>query len=848
VSRGAELLRRHYARRANKAPETAAPPAALQGRRDRLLCRADMHRSHLCLASLVALPWAFGLVCLAGCQGGMAGETGGEAGSSSGGGPTSFPGTSAPTTGETGGSTGTDPTTTGAGSSDSGSSGDDTTTGGEGVLCPTEFRFDPPPGATAPKIAGEWQGFDLASAAVMAGPDGEGMWRVSVDLAPGLHGYKVVYQQGGQDQWVLDDGQGRRKYVGGVENSAMLVRDCRDPALAAETTAATRPKPDAGTYTASLRYTDGLAGAGPDAAGYVAVLKDSSGAERPLTAGELKVDATTGDVELTLGGLPDGKHRITLTAAAADGRSSAPLRLIFWIEAQAFTWDGALIYMVMTDRFVDGDPGNNPGATANADPRGDWKGGDLEGLRAAIADGTLDELGVRAIWLTPFQTNPAAAFMASDGVHQVTGYHGYWPIKAREVDPRLGGAQALHAMVREAHAHGIRILQDYVVNHVHEQHEYFVAHPEWFRTGCVCGTDNCDWTGHALDCLFSPYLPDINHSVPEANAAFVDDAVFWLDEFDLDGLRVDAVKHVEEVATRNLASAVRETFEPGGTKYFLMGETAMGWSAGPDPANDENYGTIARYIGPFGLDGQFDFVLYHGVSYRTFAYHEEGMLHADYWTTHGLEKWPAGAIMTPYIGSHDTPRFVSLADYRGQDPQHDKGVPGNQWNNIAEAPEDDEGQQRLRVAMAWLLGLPGAPLLYYGDEYGQWGGADPNNRAMWRGPEALAPDEATTLALVRKVGAARRSVPALQRGGYVSLFADEDVLVFGRKLAPGDAAIVAVNRTKVARMVEVEVNASLGFAAQKQLKDRLGGPAATVGGLGKLAFSVPASGAVILTP
>jgi len=57
-----------------------------------------------------------------------------------------------------------------------------------------------------------------------------------------------------------------------------------------------------------------------------------------------------------------------------------------------------------------------------------------------------------------------------------------------------------------------------------------------------------------------------------------------------------------------------------------------------------------------------------------------------------------------------------------------------------------------------------------------------------------------------------------------------------------------VNRTKVAKMVDVEVSASLGIAAQKQLKDRLGGPAATVGGLGKLAFAIPASGAVILTP
>ncbi len=825
----------------------AALQAAFQARGDRLWWTVDMHRLPTRLASL--------LMILAACPGGSPGsETTAATGSTSDGEQTSFPGTSAatdttttPTSSAPGTSSTTDPTSEGT-VTGSTTNEEPTTGDGEDVRCPTVFAFDPPPGATAPKIAGEWQGFDLGSAAIMTGPDDAGVWQTTVDLAPGLHAYKVVYDLGGAPQWVLDDGQGRRKYLDGVENSAVLVPDCRDPGLTTLTSAASRPKAGAGTYAATLSYVDGLAGAGPDVANYTAVLKDSSDQTRPLTASELVVDAATGDVTIALAGLGDGKHRVTLTASAADGRSSAPVRLIFWVEAQAFTWDGALIYMVMTDRFVDGDADNTPDATPGADPRGDWKGGDLEGLRAAIADGTLDELGVRAIWLTPFQTNPQEAFMASDGVHQVTGYHGYWPTRAREVDPRLGGAEALHAMVREAHKHGIRILQDYVVNHVHEQHEYFTAHPEWFRTGCVCGTDNCDWTGHALDCLFSPYLPDINHAVPEANAAFVADAVYWLDEFDLDGLRVDAVKHVEEVATRNLAAAVRETFEPAGTKYFLMGETAMGWSDGPDPANDENYGTIARYVGPFGLDGQFDFVLYHGVSYRTFAYQEKGMLHADYWTSHGLEKWPAGAVMTPYIGSHDTPRFVTLADYRGQDAEHDPGVPGNQWNNTAVAPSDDEGQRRLRVAMAWLLGLPGAPLLYYGDEYGQWGGADPNNRAMWRAPTDLSADEAATLALVRKVGQARQAVPALQRGLYVSLFADEDTLVFGRKLPAGASAIVAINRAGAAKIVDVEVSASLGLPAQTSLTDRIGGPAVTVGALGKAKFTVPAGGAVILTP
>ena len=776
---------------------------------------------------------------LAACStGGAASDDGATTGAS--GDPSSFPGTATgaadPTAAPTSTTDDTDvaPTTATTGDPTTGETGD--------VLCPAEFRFDPPPGGTDPRIAGEWHGFDLATAAALTGPDQDGLYLATLELPPGLHAYKVVYDQGGQAQWVLDPQQGRRKYVDATENSAVLVRDCRDPALVVEASAAT----PAGSYQATLGYVDGRAGAGPDTAGFTAVLRDSDGAA-DLTAEQFTV-AADGRVNIDLAGLAPGKHRVTVTATSADGRTSDPLRLVFWIEADAFTWDGALIYMVVTDRFVDGDPGNNPGPTAMADPRGDWRGGDLQGLAQAIEGGELDALGVRAIWLTPFQTNPGGPYLASDGVHHVTGYHGYWPTRAREVEPRIGGADALHAVVRAAHAHGIRVLQDFVVNHVHEDHEYMAAHPEWFRTGCVCGTDGCDWTAHALDCMFAAYLPDINHSVPAANAAFVADAVWWLDEFDLDGLRVDAVKHVEEVATRNLAASVREAFEPAGTRYFLMGETAMGWSDCPDPCNDENYGTIARYVGPLGLDGQFDFVLYHGVSYRTFAYADSGMLHADYWTQHGLARWPAGSVMTPYIGSHDTARFVSLADYRGQDGAHDRGVPGHQWDDVAVAPGDPEPYRRARIAMAWLLGLPGAPLLYYGDEYGAWGGADPNNRQMWRTGPDLGPDEAATLAWVRKLGKARAGSPALRRGLYVPLFADEDTLVFGRKIADGDAAIVGLTRAQNDVVVDVEVTAALGFAAQSQLGDLLGGPGANVGDLGKAKITIPAGAAVLLAP
>ena len=146
-----------------------------------------------------------------------------------------------------------------------------------------------------------------------------------------------------------------------------------------------------------------------------------------------------------------------------------------------------------------------------------------------------------------------------------------------------------------------------------------------------------------------------------------------------------------------------------------------------------------------------------------------------------------------------------------------------------------------------MLGLPGAPLLYYGDEYGQWGGSDPNNRLMWRPEASLSADEKATLAFTRKLGLARKTLSPMRRGDYIGLTGStDDVLVFGRKTSPGDAAVVGVSRAATPQTMTIEVGAALGFSSGTVLKDALGGPDATVDSSGKVTFVVPARGAVML--
>jgi neopullulanase len=290
----------------------------------------------------------------------------------------------------------------------------------------------------------------------------------------------------------------------------------------------------------------------------------------------------------------------------------------------------------------------------------------------------------------------------------------------------------------------------------------------------------------------------------------------------------------------NVATAVRREFEASGNRVFMTGETAMGWSDCGLSCNQWQYDLISHYIGPWMLDGQFDFPLYYAVPMQVFVNDTHGMIHADYWSQASGWEYPNGSIMSPYVGSQDTPRFVTL--------NSDPARAGNKWTNYAGPPTTSEPYQRLRVAMSWLLGQPGAPMIYYGDEYGEWGGADPNNRANWRGDSTLlSADEQATLALVRKLGTARKNLVALRRGAYVHVFASEAVVVFARQTTSGDVALVAINKTSSAQSVTFALPTSLGLADGTTLNDALGGAAAKVAGQ-SLTVNLAAWGQAILAP
>ncbi len=482
--------------------------------------------------------------------------------------------------------------------------------------------------------------------------------------------------------------------------------------------------------------------------------------------------------ELDLSTLPDGKHTIGLSS---DGEEQLA---VFWTGAQSeFIWEDALIQMVMIDRFVNGNTSND-GLTSGSSFETDWQGGDLQGVTQMIESGYFENLGINAIWLSPLNTNPNGSFIAMDGVHRVSGYHGYWPVEPRQVNPRFGGEVALDELVRVAHSRGMRVIADFTINHVHEDHVYFKEHPEWFNDGCLCGTSGCDWTERRLDCLFMSYMPDIDWNNEEARDQMVSDALWWIERFDLDGLRIDAVKHVDDSAITALSTAINERFERTGNDVYLKGETAMGWSGHSLGDNLEQYATINQYISEDGLDGQADFVLYHAVVDNVFSKQHMDYRHLDYWTNRSQDQYVQGAVMTPYIGSHDTPRIISRIE--------NDGTQWNQWSD-QETPgvPPDWAYARLKQSIGWLLTTPGAPVIYMGDEFGMHGGADPDNRRMLN--FSLTSEQQDLHDFTALLGQFRLENEALRRGVYSTYYADADILAY-EMISEGQELLVVLNR------------------------------------------------------
>ncbi|MFY1825283.1 alpha-amylase family glycosyl hydrolase [Myxococcus fulvus] len=635
----------------------------------------------------------------------------------------------------------------------------------------------------AVSVAGEWNGF--SSSALRMADRGDGVYTARLEgLEPRDYGYRFVIGQ----QQVLDPQNPYSRWVRAEEYSRLVVPDCRQPVLELRRFAAT-PQ---GVLDVEVAYVDGTDEAGPGE-GKVVVTLD--GQPRPDA-----FDAKTGRITLHEASLGQGKHHVKVVATDAAGRSAEPLYLPFWVEPQKFRWESGLMYFAFTDRFLNARP-DNDGPVADVDPIANYQGGDFAGITRKLKDGYFDSLGVKVLWISPVDQNPEGRFIGTGGKYY-SGYHGYWPTQPRTPQHRFGSLEELRALTAAAHEKGIRVIADLVLNHVHQEHPYWVTHrdDDWFNTSasCVCGSQDCDWEEKRLTCKFTDYLPDFNWRSSNMVDQFIADTLWWLEEADFDGFRMDAVKHMDQVAGRTLRGRLRDLTAMTGTEFYLVGETFVG---------ADGRSQIARYISPRELDGQFDFPLYWPVR-EAFA-DGQSLERVDQAVRENEVYYAPGTLNSPFLGNHDVARFMSQA------AKQLEGEGGDPWSSARPAATvtDAAAFEKAKYGFTFVLTQPGVPLIYYGDEVGLPGAGDPDNRRLMRFDSTLTALEADLLEHVRKLGQARRASPALQTGSRHTLRVEKDLYVYQRSLPDGQGAVVAINRSDVERPLVVEPLGSLAASA-----------------------------------
>lgn len=456
-----------------------------------------------------------------------------------------------------------------------------------------------------------------------------------------------------------------------------------------------------------------------------------------------------------------------------------------------------VLYSLMIDRFYNGNAANDWKMNSpEVLDIVDYQGGDLAGITAKIADGYFDALGVNTLWISPITQNPWDAwgyypftngnkYDAAKTYTKFSGYHGYWPIYATQLDSRFGTPEEFRTLLDSAHAHGINVVLDYVANHMHINSPTLQEHPDWHTDSILPdGRRNFElWDDARLTTWFDKHIPTLDLEREEVCEQMTDSALYWLANYELDGFRHDACKHIPEGYWRMLGQKIATRWP--GRPIWMIGET---------------YGSpelIGSYIKSGMLNAQFDFNVY--FTAREALCGLTGMDEVLSNELTSLATYGAHHTMGNISGNHDQIRFASIAG--GAIDIHSYGKEEG-WTQEIGIGDADVAYKRALLLEVLNSTLPGVPCIYQGDEYAEVGGNDPDNRHMMRF-EGLNDEQIQMRKQVAELMAMRRHSMPLLYGDLIPLESSADLISY-KRVYLGQAVVVTINRKELTYNISVE--------------------------------------------
>ena len=449
-----------------------------------------------------------------------------------------------------------------------------------------------------------------------------------------------------------------------------------------------------------------------------------------------------------------------------------------------------VLYSVLIDRFYNGNTANDWKMNSpEVLDIVDYQGGDIAGITAKIADGYFDKLGITTLWISPVTQNPWDAwgcyefkngnkYDPSKTYTKFSGYHGYWPIFATKLDDRFSTPDEFRTLLEVAHAHEMNVILDYVANHMHINSPTLQEHPDWHTDSLLPdGRRNFElWDEARLTTWFDKHIPTLDLERPEVCEQMTDSALYWLANYDLDGFRHDACKHIPEGYWRMFGQKIATRWP--GRPIWMIGET---------------YGSpelIGSYVKPGMLNAQFDFNVY--FTAREALCGVKGLDEVLNNELTSLRTYGAHHTMGNISGNHDQIRFASIAG--GAIDLYAYGKEEG-WTQDIGIGDSEKAYKRALLLEVLNMTLPGVPCIYQGDEYGEVGGNDPDNRHMMRF-ETLSLDERTMRNQVAELIHMRRSSMPLLYGDFIPLVDTPDEIIYQR-IYLGEKVTVIINRKEM---------------------------------------------------
>ncbi len=494
-------------------------------------------------------------------------------------------------------------------------------------------------------------------------------------------------------------------------------------------------------------------------------------------------------------------------------------------------WRNESIYQVFTDRFYDGDSGNN-NADGSYDPAQGARthGGDWEGIRQKLD--YIQGLGATALWISPVLDNAYGE------------YHGYATRDRYSFAKQFGDIAALRAMIDDAHARGMYVILDVITNHGGDLIDSgdpgwdSYQNPgtytlRWRNSGNKPGPpfDNLAWyhNNGGIDNFVDPNqilgelfgLDDYKTEDPAVRDALIESHQWLIDTTDADGFRIDTVKHVELGFWQEFGPALRAYAADslGKDNFFMFGEVFDGSSF----ENGKFTGTQGG--GAFALDATLWFPMH----FTTNGVFRDG----------GSTEWLSGVYgdsldydpaarerLVKFLDNHDIARFMGFGSGADQD------------------------ESKFKVGMVWLYASIGVPCLYYGSEQEFDGGGDPYNREdMWDGQWDFGPSvgdnfhqAAPLYKYTRRLHELRDALPALRTGSQeeIANSSGAGIYAFYRREAGQTTCLVILNNDGVEHTLTIDPDLPGGV-----IYEGITGLSRTIPGGGNVTFTIGAQSAAV---